>query len=74
MRMQTIKGIIALLLATVFVFTAVEIFNSKAEAGYIARLKNTIVANPVGMAKAAPAGAATNVVNQARQKIKNVNL
>lgn len=72
--MQTIKGLIALLLTAVAVFTAVEIYNSKAEAKYIAKLKNTIADNTVKTAKQSPSKVTTNAVDQARQKVKNLNL
>jgi hypothetical protein len=77
--MQTIKGLIALLLTAVAVFTVVGIFNGETEARYIARLKNKIVADPAGTSLQTASGAAakfggmkTNAV--VRQKIKNVNL
>jgi hypothetical protein len=49
--MQTIKGLIALALAAAVVFAVVVFYNHKTEVKYIAQLKNTIVAEPIKMAK-----------------------
>ena len=76
--MQTIKGLIALLLVGVAVFTAVTIYNSKTEPKYEAGMKQATLADTVKTARQAMTAAAkagvvkTNGV--ARQKIKNVNL
>ena len=76
--MQTIKGLIALLLVGVAVFTAVTIYNSKTEPRYETGMKQATLAESVKTAKQAMTAAAkagmvkTNAV--AGQKIKNVNL
>jgi hypothetical protein len=77
-RMQTIKGLSALLLVAAAVFTAVTIYNSKTEPKYEAGMKEATLADTVKTTKPTATAAAsagmvkTNAV--ARQKIKNVNL
>ena len=76
--MQTIKGLIALLLVAVAVFTTVTIYNSKTEPKYETGMKQATLAESVKTGKQAMTAAAksgmvnTNAV--VRQKIKKANL
>jgi hypothetical protein len=76
--MQTIKGLIALLLVAVAVFTAVTIYNSKTEPKYEAGMKQATMADTVKAAKltvtAATRAGMVKTNSVARQKIENVNL
>ncbi len=72
--MQTIKGLIALLLVALAVFIVVETYNRYAEARYIAQLKNMVVASPAQTANQTPAAMAPGTASQARQKNKNASL
>ncbi|HEY5233840.1 MAG TPA: hypothetical protein VIK35_09940 [Verrucomicrobiae bacterium] len=76
--MQTIKGLIALLLVGAAVFTAVTIYNSRTEPKYEAGMKQATLADTVKTAKqtmtAATKAGMVKTNGVARQKIKNVNL
>lgn len=76
--MQTIKGLIALLLVAVAVFAAATIYNSRTEPRYEVGMKQATLAETVKTANqtktAAPKSEMVKTNAVARQKIKNVNL
>jgi type IV secretory pathway component VirB8 len=73
-RMQTIKGLIALLLVAVAIFAIAGLNDIKSQDRYAVKLRNAATAYVVKSGNQTAARTATNVVNQARHKIKNENL
>jgi hypothetical protein len=69
--MQTVKGLIALVLVMAGVFTAVVIYNGQTEPGYEAKMKQATLSNAVQTTKRLRQKAASAVV---RHKIKKANL
>ena len=67
--METIKGLITLLLVSVAVFTAVVIFNDRTEPGYEAAMKKATLANTDKPLKQNAIGKASGVdTHQKNQK------
>jgi hypothetical protein len=73
--MQTIKGLIALLVVAAVVFAIGATNNIKSQARYAARLlKPAAAANVFTAGRQAGTTTETNAVHQARHKNKNANL
>ncbi len=78
--MQTIKGLIALVLVALAVFVVVGRYDIKSQDRYAAKLRTATAIKAVAAGKHAATAAAkaggttTNTVHQARQKAKNASL
>lgn len=73
--METIKGMIALLLVAVVVFVVVGSSDIRSQARYAAKLlKPAAAANVVTVGRKAGTKTETNVVHQVRQQNKNAKL
>lgn len=72
--MQTIKGLVVLLVVAAAVLTFCAINDLKSQARYAMEMNNAALTGPVRIAKQPPVRTTTNAVNQARQKTGHANL
>ena len=72
--MQTIKGLIVLLLVAVAVFVVVGLNDIRSQNEYAAKLLKPAAASAVTTGRQTAIKTETNAVRQVRQKIRNANL
>ena len=72
--MQTIRGLIALVIVAAAVFAFAAINDMKSQTKFATEANNATAAGPVGIAKKLPAKEAASAVNQVRQKAGHANL